>query len=59
MVSGMVLTVSGPMRESMYRMSGYAGFLVEVEAQSGRWTRAPRADSAYHRGTPKVATKRS
>ncbi len=38
---GIVLTVSGPINSCTYLMSLYAGFLVPVEAHSGRWTRAP------------------
>ena len=35
---GTVLTVSGPIKVSTYIVSGYAGFLVLVEAHSGRCT---------------------
>ena len=43
---GSVLTVSGPISVSTYLVSGYAGFFVLVEAQSGRCTRAPAARSS-------------
>ena len=39
--SGRVLTVSGPISSSTYSVSGYAGFLVDVLAHSGRCTTAP------------------
>src|SRR6185437_505058 len=54
---GMVFTVSGPMRESTYSRSGYAGFLVDVDAHSGRCTLAPFAASASHRGPANALTK--
>ena len=44
--SGIVFTVSGPTRPSTYSVSGYAGFLTPVEAQSGRWTGQPASRSA-------------
>ena len=57
--SGMVFTVWGPMSESMYSVSGYAGFFVDVLAHNGRCTFAPRAASASHRGPLKVRVNSS
>ena len=54
-LSGMVLTVSGPMSSSTYITSRYAGFLVLVLAHSGRCTFAPCAPSASQRGPEKVS----
>ena len=48
--SGMVFTVSEPMSSSTYMRSAYSGFLVDVEAHSGRWRQAPLAARASHRG---------
>ena len=38
-----MLTVSGPTTVSTYMRSGYCGFFVDVDAQSGRWTAPPAA----------------
>ena len=48
--AGIVLTVSGPISVSTYSRSGYAGFFVDVDAHSGRWTWAPLAANASQRG---------
>ena len=50
----MVLTVSAPIKVSTYMVSGYAGFLVLVDAQSGRCTLAPFSFSFAKRSLPKM-----
>ena len=47
--SGSVLTVSGPISVSTYKRSEYSGFLVDVDAHSGRCSLAPRALSSSQR----------
>ena len=55
--SGIVFTVSGPISSSTYITSRYAGFLVEVEAQSGRCTCAPASARRSQTGPAKASWK--
>ena len=49
---GTVFTVSAPINVSIYMVSGYAGFLVLVDAHSGRCTLAPFSFSLAKRSLP-------
>src|SRR4051812_16465456 len=51
---GIVFTVGPPISSWTYRMSEYALFFVDVDAQRQRCTRAPFFASASHRGPEKI-----